>query len=1189
MTQADHRELVETRRETDAAQARAADPAQSVWVSANAGTGKTHVLTNRVLRLLLAGTRPERILCLTYTKAAAAEMSARVFDRLASWVTADDESLAADLARLKRAQATDEEKAHARDLFTVAIETPGGLKVQTIHSFCERLLQRFPLEAQIPPGFTVLDADAGAEIMRRSIDECLAAATRSTNAPLADALRTAIAYAVDDRFDDILREALRHSDWIDTASRIDEGRGPRFAGADDLLRRTFGVRRGITAAGIEAEIAAELSQADLVRIAAVLATGKKSDAELARILSRASEMSADAERAGALAAALLTKDGRPRDRVITKELGEAHPDVADRLAWARRRVHELTCELAALRTIEATSALLRLADAVLQRYTEHKRRRAALDFDDLIRATRRLLASSHAADWVLYKLDGGLDHILVDEAQDTAGPQWDIIRALAGEFFAGRGARAGDARTVFAVGDEKQSIYGFQGAAPELFAEMGRRFAELAKAAAQRWSSIPLTLSFRSAAPVLEAVDRVFAAGPGRVGVAAPGAIVRHVANRIGQAGLVEIWETEKPVEESPREVFRPSSETAPASPVSRLAARIAATIKSWLENGERLASEDRPVRAGDILILVRRRRPFADAMVAALKARGIAVAGADRMRLTEQIAVQDLIVLCDFLLLPEDDLALATVLKSPLFGLDDDALLAIAPGRRGTLWSALLAAAVGDGRFREAAETLKRWRGRADVVPPFELLIEVLDHDGMRARLLRRLGPEAAEPIDELLGLALRHDETAPPSLQGFMHWLRSADREIKRDMEHGRNEVRVMTVHGAKGLEAPIVFLPDTCSTRTGDRPGGLLELDQHRDASGAAALVWPVKGSKDLGPVAAARSASGAREAAERNRLLYVALTRARDRLYIAGFEGRNGRDQNCWYDIVEAALEGRLERHTAPDGSIVRRMGVPQTSPPESRKREAGSLTDALEPPEWAHRRAPREADLTVPLAPSRLAPLDIDQEGEPIAAPPDASAAPPLLPVARGGDAQRFLRGTLTHGLLQHLPRLPRESWQRAAREFVALRGAALTPRARSSIIEETLAVLQHPDFAPLFGPDSRAEVPIVAELAPPDGRGPILRLSGQIDRLVRLDTHVLIVDYKTNRPPPAVAEAVSEAYLLQLAAYRLAAARIFAPRPVRAALLWTDGPRIMEIPSEMLDTAERRLFEAARSRDAVGA
>jgi ATP-dependent helicase/nuclease subunit A len=577
--------------------------------------------------------------------------------------------------------------------------------------------------------------------------------------------------------------------------------------------------------------------------------------------------------------------------------------------------------------------------------------------------------------------------------------------------------------------------------------------------------------------------------------------------------------------------------------------------------------------------------------MVAALKARGIPVAGADRMRLTEQIVVEDMLSLGDFLTLPEDDLALAEVLKSPMFGFDDDDLLKLAHGRKGTLWKALLDNAGLNARFEFAATMLKRWRKAADFRPPFEFFADLLDRDGMRAKLIGRLGPEAADPLDEFLSLALTYDDSAPPSLSGFLAFMRDGNREIKRDMEHGRNEVRVMTVHGAKGLEAPIVFLPDTCSAKAAGSNGGkpMKLSDLVRPEGMPDPFVWPVKNTSKLEPIRVARAAIEGREREELNRLLYVAMTRARDRLYIAGFEGKNGRDKNCWYDLINDGLAGSLAKVEVAPETHVHRLEVPQTVPPEQPKAELSAHSAPVALPVWASAKAPREPQLTVPLSPSQLAPYDHDSDGEPVATPPpkdELQDPAPLAPAALA-DGNRFLRGTLTHALLEHLPAFDPATWAKVAKAFVAERGKGLPAKTQASIVKEALAVLSDPAFAPVFSTTSRAEVPIVAIIPRPSGAGPALRIAGQIDRLVELADEVLIIDYKTNRSSPERPEDVAPVYLYQLAAYRLAIAEIFPGKAVRAALLWTDGPRLMEVPSLHLDTYASRLWQIDPEREAA--
>ena len=1175
--------------ETTKRQRGASDPQASAWVSANAGTGKTYVLTMRTLRLLLAETPPERILCLTYTKAAAAEMSKRVFDRLARWVTQSNVELEADLCRVLGRSAQREELRVARTLFTRAIETPGGLKVQTIHAFCERLLQRFPIEAGVPPGFSTLDDDLGRTLKREAIDRTLGEAIAGTGTPLNHALATAVRCAAEQRFEEVLSAAIADRGWLlglEAQGQADSGdRGPLDSHAD-LLRKALGVRDGIGLQDLESEMNSLLTNAELALAAQVLDGGTKTDKGRAQTLSAAASATDAAERIRLLRSALLTKDGDPRKQVATKGIQATDPGVNEKLEQARDRLADLVREETALLCLDATLALITLAGRVLKHYTDAKARRAALDFDDLIEKAVHLLSTSDATDWVMYKLDGGIDHILVDESQDTAPQQWRIVEALAGEFFAGEGVQD-TLRTVFAVGDEKQSIYSFQGAAPEEFSKMRDVFKEHCEGAGQRFEPITLDLSFRTVEPVLHAVDQVFGDASRTPGFTAGGGLIHHAAMRVGQAGLVEVWPTETPENASPAEAFHPLGENLSATPAERLAGRIADTIAGWLDRGELLESRGRAIRPGDILILCRKRRPFAAPMVAALKARDIAVAGADRLVLANQLVVQDLIALGDFTTLPEDDLTLAALLKSPLFGFDDDDLFEIAFKRTSSLWKALLDKRDSNELTRAAVSRLVKLRERADYQPPFEFYAKLLDEDGLRTKLLARLGHEAADPIDEFLALAIAYDDQAAPSLTGFLAWLRDGEREVKRDMEQGANEVRVMTVHASKGLEAPIVFLPDTCTTASaGGSRKPLTRLDNLPTPPGREPpRVWSIKGASRIGAVSEANLLSSQSEAAELNRLLYVAMTRAEDRLYVCGFEGTKGRDENCWYDLVQDALSDMLQNVEGDCGDEIRRLESPQRVEASEEDSHRPQSVMATAPPNWATRNAPRVPLVTLPLAPSQLVPYEADPEGEPCPGPalPMRDAAPEE-PVSRPvsaieADDGHFLRGTLTHALFEHLPDIQPEQRARAARAFLQTRGQNLATHIRDRIVDEVLTVLNNPEFAPLFGSHSQAEVAVSAELPRPDGREPRLRLAGSIDRLAEVDGAILIVDYKTNREVPNSDDQIAEAYLLQLAAYRLALKEIFPGRTLQAALLWTRVPQLVGVSGASLDKAEERLWE----------
>lgn len=1136
----------------------ASDPGVSAWVSANAGTGKTHVLVQRVLRLLLAGTPVGGILCITFTKAAAAEMSNRLIRELGRWAALSEAALGETLtALLERAPKADE-LAIARCLFAEVLDAPGGLKIMTIHAFCDRVLRRFPLEAGVPPGFTIFTDEERRAALREAADNVLGEAAADPESPLGQALVIAVANAGEERFDTLLESAL--AKWNDIARAIyQQFSDDPFSDLENALRISLGAGQGGTPETLLTEQAVIVPDSLIDRVGKVFPMGGKTDQKTATLLKTAVG-APEIERVAVFRAAFFTKAGEPRANIATKAIQESYPLLVEELDTARTRFVELEARRRALDVAIATTALLRLVDAVNARYEEAKAHATALDFDALITKTAQLFNQSDASAWVLYRLDADLTHILVDEAQDTSPAQWALIEALTGEFFTG--ASAGEQqRTLFAVGDEKQSIYSFQGAEPRRFAEAGRNFALRAQASGEVWRQTPLTLSFRSTKAVLNAVDAVFA-DPSRTFGVMPGADgqpIHHSVNREGEAGLVEIWPVERASEQDAVPVWEPFSESANAVPPAvALANRIARQIRHWLDSGTMLTSQNRPVRAGDILILVRKRTPFAAPMVKALKDHGIPVAGSDRLRLTAQLAVMDLMVLGDVLLLPQDDLALATLLKSPIFDLNDDDLFAIGYGREGSLWAALRVMSEDNQRMAAVVARLEHWRGLATQQRPYEFFMARLEAEGLRETLIGRLGAEAADAIAEFLNLALDYEASHAPSLQGFLHWLRISDPEIKRDMEQERDEVRVMTVHGAKGLEAGIVFLPDTCAVRSGGR-GGLIMLEPQPQIRGAIKLpVWLLPGAVNIPQIRAAQDALQTAEREEYHRLLYVAMTRARDQLYVAGFQGQRDRDRGCWYDLIDDALAPNLAVIKDYEGNPVRRLNNAQTAAlPAPKTSEPQPVLEAL--PDWVSCPVPSERIAEV-IAPSHIK---------------TAVNAPQFEHVASRDEA--MLRGRLVHRLLELLPSLPIDERNAAGRRFLLVEGEALSAETRDALLAGVLSIIDMPPFAEVFGPGSRAEVALATKLPAPEGGKP-LTITGQIDRLIEKPREIVAVDFKTGVAVPHRPQHTPPAYLVQLAAYRIVLKQLFPEKTVRIALLWTSVPKLMEIPDRILDAAETQLF-----------
>ncbi len=1140
------------------AQRLASDPRASAWVDASAGTGKTKVLTDRVLRLLLGAecgpVAPSNILCLTFTKAAAAEMSNRLHESLAEWATLPDAALAEKLADLTGEPPEPETTDAARRLLIRVLDAPGGMRIQTIHAFCQALLARFPLEAAVPPHFEVIDERTADELMAAVQEEVISRIEPEADDPLANALATVTRHIHELHFPELMAELARERGRL--------ARLTRKAGGRDALIDTIWRRLELAADTTPDDVLMEAASDDnfdrdgLAAAAAALAAGSKTDQRRSGIIRDWLALSDAASRAAAIdeyGSAFLTKKGVVLAKLATKSVAENAPPAIDTLTVEAERLAAMQEDVRRATVADATAAILTLGNELLATFESHKRAHGWLDYDDLIIVTRDLLTMPGRAAWVLYKLDGGIDHILVDEAQDTNPEQWELIAAIADEFFAGVGAREKH-RTVFAVGDPKQSIYSFQRADPREFAKMRGWFAQRVQNAEHDWREIPLETSFRSTRAILDAVDAVFARDAAQDGLLFDARPVRHQSNRKGQAGRVEIWPADEPQDDDPPEAWKPPIErTTTQSAQSRLAARVSQKIADLCDGQEVLPSHDRPIGPGDIMVLVRRRNAFLDELVRRLKERRVPVAGIDRLVLADHIAVMDMISLGRFLLLPSDDLSLAEALKSPLFGFDDDDLFAIAYGRDDqTLWQSLAGKRDRDPKFEAAHETLANLLATADFRSPYELYADLLGARGARRHFLARLGLEAIDPLDEFLSQALAYERAHVPSLQGFLHWLETGAVEVKRDLDVGTAKaVRVMTVHGSKGLQSPIVFLPDTLQ----------LPRRSPRLAWSAAgdAMLWPprenLRDSLSREWIDEAR----ARQAQEYRRLLYVAMTRAADRLYVCGWRNRTRAPENCWYNLIQDALADHADvtRLVDPlavasetgEPQTILRLDSTQTNPPDTTttRREEPPIDDA---PAWVRTPPPPEPAPPIPLVPSKPA----------VDAPPARS---PLAPE----DRRAAERGRLIHRLLQSLPDVPVAERRAACDRFLDAAATDLDSGAREDIATAALNVLHSDEFAPVFAPGSLAEVPIAGLL--PGSASQIL--SGQIDRLAVSDTSVLAIDYKTNQKPPSTQTEVPEAYLRQMASYRAGLQAIFPDRTVRCALVWTEGPNLMSLDDQLLD------------------
>ncbi|PIR39376.1 MAG: double-strand break repair helicase AddA [Alphaproteobacteria bacterium CG11_big_fil_rev_8_21_14_0_20_39_49] len=1114
------------------AQKLASNPAHSVYVGASAGSGKTKVLTDRVLRILLGGVPPGKIMCLTFTNAAAAEMANRINKNLMKWVAVSKAELIKDITDLTGVVPDEKTLTLARRLFVSVLDTPDGLKIQTIHSFCQNLMRRFPLEAGIAPHFQVIDEQTSLELLKESRMRLL---------------------SKKDEHSDVVSKAINNIAW-----RVDEGGFAQIlhdiTNEREKIEYLFSrysmveiVERICSVLNVKAEeteksvIFDNYKDYDIEKIkdyAGILSAGGANDIKAGSCIKSfidVFEKQGDIESAfNSYVLAFLTADFKPRKKLVNNNIAKKYPDCEQWMQKEQSDVLTLLDKVRSVRIAQLTIDLFHVSEAILILYKKAKNSKAFLDYNDLIIASNNLLNKSGIAPWILYKLDGGIDHLLVDEAQDTSPQQWKVIEALCGEFFVGQGASEKN-RTVFIVGDEKQSIFSFQGADPKVFNQMQSVFSKRAKDAQKGWQTVALDRSFRSTSAVLKCVDAIFSKENIRKSVSFLPEYIPHVAHRESHAGLVELWSLLEKEEKDSLEPWTLPIKRIEATNIKRkLAAKIAATVKEWIDGGRKIEATGKTVSPGDIMILVRRRDALVDYLVSELKANDVAVAGVDRMILTEHIAVMDLMALGNFLLLPEDDLTLASVLKSPLIGMSEEELFEIAYKRgKRSLWSALKEK---EGAvFQAAYEYLLGLLNKTDFVSPFEIYSHILEAKSGRKKLASRLGEEVNDPIDEFLSLALAYESSHPPALQGFLSWLSMGKTEVKRDLEQGNDEVRIMTVHGSKGLQAPIVFLPDTTSLPK-NKSGNIFWTENN----GEPIMLWSGL-SENLNEYCnGLKDSAKSQTNDEYLRLLYVALTRAEDELYIAGYQDNKKITDECWYNVIKNGMEDIAEN---VDGKLVLRSEQLSEVVNDNEVQRVEEMAVLL--PEFVGQKVPQEPMPSVPLTPSQL-------EGD-----------VPVVnsPLVKGA----ILKGKLIHKLLQYLPELPVEKREEKALEFLNKYKNELSENEIENIKNRVFSVLNDSSISKIFGKGSKAEVPIVGMVGK-------FVISGRIDRLLVTDDEVLVIDYKTNNNVPANQEGVHKNYLKQMKSYKDALQEIYPDKKIRCALIWTSEAKVMWLDDYLLET-----------------
>jgi len=1115
------------RDEATTRQVNAADPDLNTWLSANAGSGKTRVLTDRVARLLFNEVEPQNILCLTYTKAAAAEMQNRLFKRLGAWAMLDDDTLRRDLRQLGiDSTITALDLKRARTLFARAIETPGGLKIQTIHSFCASVLRRFPLEAQISPQFKEME-DRTASLLRSEVLDTM------IEGDAGPAVVNFLRYYTGAELDKIVAAvAGKRSHFI---TSFDHAATTKALGLDPTAQRTDAL-----------DMAFPPDAADIAEnIKSVFAGQTKTYQKFASDLAALNYANPTWDDFAVLTRLFLYADSARSKSVNFPQSNhgkavEAMAPIADDVHAWMDAVAQAQDQLWAHDALEKTAALYAFGSRFVTAYETRKTEMGMLDFDDLIDKARLLLSDSAVADWVLFRLDGGIDHLLVDEAQDTSPAQWAVIRSLTEQFGSGDGARSDTRRTLFVVGDKKQSIYSFQGADPEEFDRMKDYFDGQLSQVGDSLHPMDLAHSFRSSQAVLRVVDETFAADH----ITGLGGQPKHIAFKTDMPGRVDMWPVVEPStsEKEDQPWTNPVDVVSDAHHNVRMAKQVAAEIKRMIacetlpvEDGNTGTFQRRKVTEGDILILVQRRSELFSEIIRACKIEGLKIAGADRLRVGAELAVKDIAALLNFLALPEDDLSLACALRSPLFGWSEQDIYTLAHHRpKGFLWPQLRHS----DHHPKTLGILHDLRKQADFMRPYDLIERILTrHDGRR-KLLARLGQEAEDGIDALLSQALAYESQGVPSLTGFLAWMQADELEVKRQIDSQSDQIRVMTVHGAKGLEAPIVFLPDTA------KRANTVKADFLPAENG---LIWKTPSKQSAAAVGELSDNVADAQMRERMRLLYVAMTRA-EKWLIVGAAGDVGDSSDSWYNVIAQGMERAGWVDDIVGDMTIKRVGHLDWDQGETIQNPSVQKVKVIKP----------TFDELPQIKPSKTR------------APSDLGGAKVLAGDPAGEDVEAALaRGRLMHKLLEHLPTVPPQDRAALGQKITISHPDALD--ADDYLVADAIGLIASPDLSHVFATDALVEVDVTAAL-PQD-----LRIHGAIDRLIVSDTSVLAVDFKTNRLVPNSPDKTPDGLLRQMGAYHAALVQIFPDHRVDTAILWTASGKLMIIPQALVSDALNRV------------
>lgn len=1073
-------------------QLRSSDPTKSVWASASAGTGKTKVLTDRVLKLLLSGTSPQKILCLTFTKAAAGEMLERINHTLISWTKASASELEDSLLSIFGRPPTNDEKIIAQSLFHISLKSAKQAQIQTIHSFCQSILRQFPFEAGITPGFQVIDEPKSYDLIRRVSHSIFANidSSKGFDQETLNALTFMETNIHDSSLEELQNEII--SSKVEFKILIDQFKTQE--NYEKFLKKTMQITQSA-----DDYFATLFSTLD--KYGALSLSQDELDNNIIQQYNDYYNLDKEGRKKSfdSVKNLFLTLLDVPRLKIISSKTAKTHPELLEVIQAIQSAILETDQALKALRLIQASKYLFILASQLITTYEEYKNKLGYIDYDDLIYLTQRLLGNSEYKEWILYKLDGGIEHILIDEAQDTSPAQWRIIEAIMQEFYSGN--ETSQNRTIFVVGDEKQSIYSFQGADIKAFNNMKTYLAKQMSDSRRSFEIVELAYGYRSTTAIIDFVHKVFNKLSDRFPTHA-----NIKCFRSNHPGKVEIWPLITSEEKT--NLFWPVfTKNQQISPSQELANNIAAYIKAEIASGKILPSTGKPISAGDFMILIRRRNNATTEIITALQDQGLEVAGIDRLIIADSLVAKDLISLAKFVLQPLDNLNLATLLKSPFIGINDDELQTlILSDKKQSIWHNLHTSKWGE--IYKKLEQFKQLYLTYSLQDFFHIILNIL---GYRKQLLDFNGEESLDIINEFLELTNSFAKEISNNLQEFVLWFEHNPTEIKRNIEKN-NKIRIMTIHGAKGLQAGVVILADTTSTPINQN--SITWTPDHLALWGASSL-------NTNNYLSAIKIYNQSTDYEEYLRLLYVAMTRAEDHLIVTGYSNKKDAPKNSWYQII---MDNMVE------------VGYSETEYPFLRS-----------PALIYHNHG--KTPIAKPEAKNAI-----------ISLPPPPVISDPIIKhtevrMTKGANPLKsnegLLFGSIFHKVMEDMIRSQDFT---LARNHPMLR--LLPQRQQSFISNKIKTLIEKPDFKDLLGLEIHNEISLGLK------ESNNMRI-GRIDLMAIDKRQITIIDYKTDKKSNL--NEVPTEYIEQLAFYKKAISQIYPQHKVITKILWLETLELQEV------------------------